>query len=111
MGYRVLTLETQAGEEVVIPFATVTGASVSRVPVLTGAQAHVFEVTVPAAVDMAAAVATIQKSALLCHWSSIVRNPEVRLMGQRAFQVTVYPLVTERAPEIEARVRAAIERN
>lgn len=108
MGYRVVTLETQAGEEVVIPYTSMAAESVSRVPVLRGAQAHVFELSAEKGQDPAEAVAKIQRSALLCHWSSVVRSPEVRILPGGAFQVTVFPLVAERAPDIEQRVRRAL---
>jgi hypothetical protein len=108
MGARVVTLETQAGEEVVIPYTSMAAESVSRVPVLRGAQAHVFEIELPGAVDSAEVMAKIQRSALLCHWSSVVRSPEVRILPGGAFQVTVYPLVAERAPDIEQRVRRTV---
>ena len=108
MGYRVVTLETPAGEEVVIPYTNMAAESVSRVPVLRGAQAHVFELVVEGETDSAEVMAKIQRSALLCHWSSVVRSPEVRALPEGAFQVTVFPLVSERAAEIEQRVRRAV---
>ena len=108
MGYRVVTLETQAGEEVVIPYTSMAGESVSRVPVLRGAQAHVFDLHVQGEFDSAEIMAKIQRSALLCHWSSVVRSPEVRILSGGTFQVTVFPLVAERAPDIEQKVRRAV---
>lgn len=110
MGYRVVTLETPAGEEVVIPYTSMAAESVSRVPVLRGAQAHVFELELGRDVDSAEVMAKIQRSALLCHWSSVVRSPEVHVLPRGSFQVTVFPLVAERAPEIEQRVRHAVQR-
>jgi len=101
VGYRTLTLETVSGEHVVIPYAVVARGAVSKVPVLSGAQPHVFELTLRSDLDVASSVREIQNLAMLSHWSSLVKVPRVKLQSGRVCRVTVYPLTFEHGPEIE----------
>lgn len=105
MGHRALSVETASGKEVVVPYAVVAAGAVSRVPVLSGAQAHVFELTVEPNASVADTVKKLQKTALRHHWSSSVRVPEVKLLEGRVCRVTVYPLTLDYAAEIEEELR------
>lgn len=105
VGHRALTLETSAGELVVVPFSVVSQRAVSKVPVLTGAQAHVFELTLPENVDVADALREMQNEAMRHHWSSVVKVPTVRILGGRACRVTVFPLTIDHGTEIEELLR------
>ncbi len=108
MGYRALCVETPSGEQVVVPYGQVAGSAIQRVPILAGAQAHVFELSLPEQGVASDQVLRIQRAALRHHWSSLVRMPEVKLVGPRLCRVTVYPLTSEHAPEIEEQVRRAL---
>ena len=105
MGHRTVSVETERGEHVVIPYGLVAKGAISKVPVLSGAQAHVFELKLPAERPIAESLRRVQLRAMRHHWSSFVRVPEVKLLGDRVCRVTVYPLSVDRAAEIEESVR------
>ncbi len=105
MSHRTLSVETERGEQVVIPYGLVAKGTISKVPVLAGTQAHVFELTLPAQKPVAESLRRVQLRAMRHHWSSFVRAPEVKLLAERVCRVTVFPLTQARASEIEECVR------
>lgn len=105
MGHRALTVETSSGEHVVVPYGMVASGAVFKVPDLSGAQAHVFELTLAPELEVPDAVRRLQGTAMLHHWSSIVKVPEVKLLRGRTCRVTLYPLALDYAPAIEEQLR------
>jgi hypothetical protein len=49
----------------------------------------------------------IRQRALNCHWSSLLREPDIEMRSGGLFDVTVYALDRDHGPEIEAAVRSA----
>ena len=106
LGYRVLTLATDDGDEVVIPYARVTRGSLTRTPRAEGAHRHSFELELPAHTDPVASIAAIKQLAASSHWASVARAPEVEVLPGRRVIVHVFALGREHGPAIEALVRA-----
>jgi len=105
LGYRVLTLETDAGEEVFIPYGRLSRRSLVRTPRLEGVHRHSFELALPAERDPVRAIHEIKAEALGSHWACVVRSPEVEALEGGRLRVHVFALGREQGVAIEAAVR------
>ena len=108
LGLRVLVMETSAGEEAIIPYSQVVRESVLRAPVIDGVALHVFRLPVPPGLPLREAKDRAREAALLNHWASIVREPEIVLTDGDRLEVTVFALHPDHAPDVEAAVRQAL---
>lgn len=108
MGYRAVVIETTRGDEAILPYSRVERDAVIRTRTLGGVVPHEFRVQAPARLPHAEARALVRRAALLSHWSVPAREPEIAGSGD-ALDVTVFALDADHAPEIEARVRRALE--
>ena len=108
LGYRLLTLETDEGAEVFVPYAQLSRRSIVRLPRVEGAHRHSFEVELPAGLDSSAAIARIKRLALSSHWSSLIRDPEVEPLAGGRVEVHVFALGREHGPDVEADVRRGL---
>lgn len=109
MGFRVLTIETSEGDEAIIPYSSVAKASLLRTPVLDNVALHVFKVPLPEGMSVIHAKTEIRETALLMHWSSLVREPRIRLVGKE-LEVTVFSLGADLGLHIERAVREALQK-
>ena len=101
---RGLWLRTAEGSAYV-PYAEFSRAVVVRTVSARAAAAHSFRVRAIAGLSQLELRRIIVESALLCHWSSIVREPELTAVENDALDVRVFSVVPELAVEIEAVVR------
>ena len=109
MGLRVLTLRTPHGDEAVIPYGSIARGAVLRTPVMEAVVPHVFRMRVPSGISVVDLRALVRDSAIRCHWSSIVREPEIQTAGEGELEVTVFALDADRGATVEAVVRAAAQ--
>jgi small-conductance mechanosensitive channel len=108
MGYRYIVLETDDGDEAIIPYSRLSRQSVVRTPHQEGECRHEFKMHLPPnPAEVSQRKLTIKSRALNCHWSSLLREPRVELLGSGLFEVTVYALDREHGPVIEAAVKDA----
>jgi small-conductance mechanosensitive channel len=110
LGYRVASLETGQGDEAIVPFSRIARESILRTPVLEGMALHVFRLESPAGVDVAEVRRAIRHGALLCHWSSIVREPEIESLEGGQVEVTVFSIDRDRVSDVESAVRESLSR-
>jgi hypothetical protein len=104
MGYRGLLLRGSEGEAIV-PYGLVSRSAIVRGGGARGAAAHSFRVRPIAGVPRVELRRLINESALLCHWTSPAREPELANAEQGAIDVTVFAVAADFAPEIESAVR------
>lgn len=107
LGYRVLTLETETGEEVFVPYAGLARRAIVRAPRCEGVHRHSFVVALDADADPLALMSAIKHLALASHWSSLLREPEVEAESG-ALRVHVFALGREHGVAIEAAVRRGL---
>jgi hypothetical protein len=107
MGHRVLVVETAGGEEAIVPYSRLTRESVLRTPVAERGTLHVFELALQDAPPVAEAKRKIRESALSCHWAAVAREPEIAVIDENRFEVTVFAIDSDRVREVEAHVRAS----
>lgn len=108
LGYRTLTLTTDDGAELFIPYTELSRHAILRVPRTRGVHRHSFELELGEAVDPLRAIDRIKRLALSCHWSSVVREPEIDAVGGRTLRVQVFALGHEHGPAIEASIRRGL---
>jgi hypothetical protein len=75
---------------------------------MQGMALHVFRMKVRADSSIGDVRRVARESALLCHWASVVRDPELVAVGPSEFEITVFALDRDHAPEVEAAVRRAL---
>ncbi|EDM75803.1 hypothetical protein PPSIR1_34722 [Plesiocystis pacifica SIR-1] len=105
LGHRFLTLESESGEEVFIPYGQLSRESIVRTQARAGSHRHSFELALPASLEPSPALRALSQAALASHWSSLVRPPELEALGGGRVRVHVYALGREQGVVIEAAVR------
>jgi len=110
LGYRVLVLESEQGEEVFVPYSRVQSATVTRAPRSFGAFGHAFSLRLPEGMSAAEGARAIKRAALMCHWHSPVKEVQLDPGRDGSFMVRVFALHPLYGAEIEAEVRAAIKK-
>jgi len=110
LGYRVMVVQTRAGDDAIVPYSRVSASSVLRRPVLDHVAPRELTVPLPAGRSLAEARTQIRSAAMLAHWSSVTREPEVTLSEPDTLQVTVFALDDDYGPDVEQAVRAALTR-
>jgi len=110
LGWRAMYVVTQDGNEAIVPYSVAARASVVRTPEQEQATPHIFEIPLSDGQTVASVKDTVRRAALLSHWSSIVREPELRLDGEDKLEVTIFTLDAERGYEVEAAIRAALKK-
>ena len=108
LGWRAMIVVTPAGHEAIIPYGRVAKGAVLRSPEQEHVAPHVFTVALAEGRALGGAKEIAQRVALLHHWASIVREPQVTLRDVGTVEVTVFALDGDHAYEIEAAVRQAL---
>jgi len=108
MGLRNVYLEGSEGDLAIVPYRVLSTHPILRSSEAERSTFHVFRVPVPSSVKIPDARRTIRERALLCHWSSIARPPQVVAAGPDELEITVFAIDGDRAPEIERAVREAL---
>lgn len=111
LGYRVLTLESDAGDEIFIPYGRLSRRSILRTPRREGLHRHSFELELAAEADPIEVMAEIKSLAMSSHWSALVREPELEALAGGRLRVHVFALERERGGAIEALVRRGLAEN
>jgi small-conductance mechanosensitive channel len=108
LGNRSVVLETVDGELAIVPYRTVAASTIRREPFDEQSSFHVFRVALPANASIPDLKRTINEAALLCHWSSTRRPPQVTATDSGELEITVFPLAADHAGELERVVRQAL---
>ncbi len=108
LGYRTLSIETENGDEAIIPYSRVSHESIVRTPLIDGVCRHSFTITTELTSPTAAVSELIRRAALNHHWSSVTHEPQVRYVGERTFDVVVFALAAARGHDIQMAVRDAV---
>jgi small-conductance mechanosensitive channel len=108
LGARALVVETVDGQLAIIPYRTVANATIRREPFDQQSAFHVFRVPIPDRRAIPELKRAVHEAALLCHWSSTRRLPQVTATEDGQLEITVFPVDGNHAPEIERVVRDAL---
>jgi small-conductance mechanosensitive channel len=99
MGARALVLETVDGQLALIPYRIVASSMMRREPFGRQSAFHVFRVPIPGTIPELERAA--HEAALLCHWSSRRRMPQVTATDDGHLDITVFPVDASHVTEIE----------
>ncbi len=101
MGLRTITLETNLGDEALLPYAVLARSTIVRTPAVEGIAPHVFRLQTPASASVSDARAAVLEAAMCSHWASVVRQPEVKSIGKNGYEVTVFALNPDHGMDVE----------
>ncbi|MDH5673306.1 MAG: mechanosensitive ion channel family protein [Myxococcales bacterium] len=107
MGFRRMVVLGPRGE-VIVPYAAVARSAIVRAPANQGAHPHLFRVRPVEGHPVMELRRIIAQQAMLCHWSSLCREPQVRVLEDGGLEVTAFALHQDYGSEIEASVRAKL---
>jgi small-conductance mechanosensitive channel len=108
LGHRSVAIETTDGELALVPYHRVAAATIRREATEGPSSFHVFRVRVADHKTMPEIKRAVREAALLCHWSSVARQPEVAATDGGDLEITVFPVDSDHAPEVERTVRRAL---
>jgi small conductance mechanosensitive channel len=112
LGLRAAAIETIEGELALVPYRRVAVATVFREPgddpTTDRSAFHVFRVRVPDDRAIPEVKRAVREAALLCHWSSIARPPEVAAADDGHVEITVFPVDADHVADLERTVRRAL---
>lgn len=108
LGYRNVYIEGTDGELAILPYRLIATQPILRSAELDRGAFHVFRVPVPAERSIPELKRQVRESALLNHWSSIARPPQISATADGHVEITVFAIDPDQAPEIERAVRKAI---
>jgi hypothetical protein len=111
IGLRTVELETEHGDQAIIPYSQLAKEPLVRAPALAGISRHRFSIQLPAGMQAWRGRELARRAALNCHWSSAARDPDVEVLPGGELEVHVFPLDSARGPDIEDAVRGALQRN
>lgn len=108
LGLRGLHVEATDGELVVVPYRAIAGKPIVRAPRVDHAAFRVFRVAVPAGRTVEDARRVLIETALLHHWASVARLPQVVVTEQGELEVTVFAIDAHRVLDVERALRRAL---
>lgn len=104
MGLRSVSLETNQGDEAVVPYSVLSQSPLLRSPSIEGVALHVFRLRTPVNVSVADARQAVLEGAMCAHWASVVRPPQVKPLGNHEYEISVFALDPDHGPDVEAAV-------
>jgi small-conductance mechanosensitive channel len=108
MGVRALVIETLDGQLAIVPYCIVAGSTIRREPFRRQSAFHVFRIPIPATHSIPELKRAVHEAALLCHWSSTRRMPQVTATDDGHLEITVFPVDANHVTEIERIVRGVV---
>lgn len=105
---RSVVIEATDGELAVVPYRTIAAATLLRAPSDEGSLFHVFRFAVPEDRSVPDAKRAVHEAALLSHWSSIARPPQVIATDDGHLEVTVFPIDADHVTDLERVLRRAL---
>jgi small-conductance mechanosensitive channel len=111
LGLRGLHLEGEGGELAIVPYRALAGRALLRSPGIDHAAFRVFRIPLPPGRSLADARQAIVESALLHHWASVARQPQIVVTEDGQLEVTVFAVDPGRVIDVERALRAAVERD
>ncbi|MBV1862724.1 MAG: mechanosensitive ion channel family protein [Nannocystaceae bacterium] len=108
VGMRSLIVQTPEGDEAVVPYGKISRETLRRTQSVSGAHVHAFAIEQPQDVDFVSLKCHVVRSAMRCHWASVVHEPKVERRERDTIEVSIYALDADHAPVVEAAVRRAL---
>ncbi len=107
MGLWAVVMETRDGKLASVPYAELVRYPLIKEPRLEGGVLHIFQLSAVPGSSISAVKHLLTEHALCSYYTSAVRRPLVRPLGNDRYEVTVFALHVDYGPAIEADVRRA----
>ncbi len=111
LGPRAIALVTPEGDHALIPYSQATLQPIIRTRAAESSASRTFIVEPPPDQSFSSVCTIIEKAALLQHWASVARPPEVQAKPGGQIEVTVFALAQTHTADVELAVRKAVERS
>jgi len=108
LDYRVMAVETNNGEEILVPYGQMSRESIIRTPTSDGQHRHGFALYMQNDSWTAATRDRLFEAAWTHHWSAIAKPPIIEPRDDGGFDVTIFALDPLHTQDIEAAVREAV---
>lgn len=109
LGPRAIALATPEGDSALVPYSQAATLPILRTRSVDRSASRTFKLKSPGAVPFATACRQIERAALLHHWGSVARPPEVSPAADGGLEVTIFALAQEHTDDVEKAVRKAVE--
>jgi small-conductance mechanosensitive channel len=109
LGARAITIATPEGDSALVPYSQAAEQPIVRTRAFDQGASRTFTLKEAASVSFSEVSRQVQRAALLHHWGSIARPPEISSRSDGDIEVTVFALAQDHANDVERAVRKAVE--
>jgi small-conductance mechanosensitive channel len=110
LGPRAIALATPEGDSTLLPYSQAAQLPIVRTRSVDRSASRTFKLATPGPTSFATVCRQIEKAALLHHWGSVAKPPEVSAGPDGIIEVTVFALAQQHTDDVEKAVRKAVER-
>lgn len=111
LGPRAITVATPEGDSALVPYSQATEVPIVRTRAFDQSASRTFTLSEFGSLTFAEVSRRVEKAALLHHWGSIAKSPEITARSDGNIEVTVFALAQDHADDVERAVRGAVERS
>ncbi len=108
LGPRAITVATPEGDSALVPYSQAAEQPIVRTRAFDQSASRTFTLNEVAAASFSEISRQVERAALLHHWGSISRPPEITARADGSIEVTVFALAQEHAGDIERAIRKAV---
>jgi small-conductance mechanosensitive channel len=109
LGPRAVALQTPEGDSALIPYSRATGLPIIRTRGFERGASSSFTVS-RGDLSLARLSGIVERSALLQHWGSVTRPPEITVRSTDTIEITVFSLSEDHTLDVQAAVTAALSK-
>ena len=109
LGPRAISLETPEGDSALIPYSQAALQPIIRTRAIDSGASRTFTLKPNEDMPYATLCSAVERAALLHHWGSVARVPEITPGADGQVEITVFALAQTHAADVELAVRKAVE--
>lgn len=109
LGPRAIALSTPEGDSALVPYSQAASLPIVKTRSVDRSASRTFKLPKPATTSFAEVCRRVEVAALLHHWGSLAKPPEVNSAPDGSIEVTVFALAQRHTDDVEKAVRKAVE--
>ncbi len=110
LGPRAIVIATHEGDSALVPYSQAAEQPIVRTRAFDQSASRTFTLKAMGAASFSELARQVTRAALLHHWGSIAKPPEITSLSDGSIEVTVFVLAQDHANDVERAVRKAVER-
>jgi small-conductance mechanosensitive channel len=110
LGARAIVIATPEGDSALVPYSQAAEQPIVRTRAFDQSASRTFTLKAPEPASFSEVSRQVRRAALLHHWGSIAKPPEITSKSDGTIEVTVFALAQDHANDVERAVRKAVER-